>query len=161
MTDRSAVLWYNETMIYLVADHGGYKKKNAIRDWLRGKKIAVTDLGPKTLRPGDDYPIMARALAKAVLKKHGAFGVAVCRSGVGMALAANKIRGVRAAQISSPRMAKKAKADENVNVISLAADFQPLPAMKAIITAALTTTFSESTRAKRRLREIKSIEHGR
>src|SRR5689334_17968038 len=103
-------------MIFVVADHGGYAVKQRLITWLRGQGFSVTDLGPTKLKPSDDYPQQARLLARAIQRQPGSRGIAICRSGVGMAMAANKFSGIRAAQVFSPLMAKKSRLDEDANI---------------------------------------------
>ncbi len=147
-------------MIYLASDHGGFKLKTTIARWLTEQGYPVTDLGPAHLDVSDDYPVWAATLARHVQRQRNSRGIAVCRSGIGMAIVANKFSGVRAAQAFSSLMAKKSRLDENANVLSLAADYHDWPELRAILRAWLTTKYRPTKRFNRRLREIGRLEHG-
>ncbi len=148
-------------MIYIVSDHGGFDAKGHLTRWLLSHKVPVIDLGPEKPDPKDDYPVWAARLAKQVQKKKKSMGIALCRSGVGMAIVANKFDGIRAAQAHTPAMAAKSRQDEDTNVLSLAADYLSQREMRSIIRSWLTTKYKAKSRYQRRLREIQKIEHGR
>lgn len=148
-------------MVFLTSDHGGFVVKQKIERWLNARGIQVQDLGPTRLKPTDDYPVWASRLARAVKRHPGSHGIALCRSGVGMAIAANKFSGIRAAQAFSPAMAKASRRDEDANVLSLAADYHTLLELQKIIGAWLKTPYKPTKRFSRRLRELKRLEHGR
>lgn len=148
-------------MVFLVADHGGFAMKQRLLAWLRRAGIPAQDLGPTRRVPDDDYPIRAATLARAVRSRPGSFGVAVCRSGVGMALAANKHRGIRAVQALTPTIAVQSRRDEDTNILSLAADYQSFRMMTTIVKRWLATSFSGRPRHRRRLRQLAALEHGR
>lgn len=148
-------------MIYLVADHGGYKKKQIIREWLKGRGHRIRDLGPTALNPQDDYPILASALARKIQADPKSFGIAICRTGIGMNIVANKFRGIRSMQAESAAAVKQARRDEDVNVITLAGDRQTVSRMKQLITAAISTRYQAAPRRRRRLAQISRLGHGR
>lgn len=152
---------YTDTMIYVAADHGGFAKKQRLVAWLRSRGHQVIDLGPAHSSPSDDYPIWSARLARAVQGDRRGLGVLLCRSGVGMALVANKFAGIRAVQGWSGRVAKQSRRDENTNVLSLASDFQSLDDMKDIVRSWLAQSFRPVARYQRRLRQITRIEHVR
>ncbi len=152
---------YYQPMIFLVSDHGGFAVKQRVFAWLKRTRHDVHDLGPLKRLPDDDYPIRASTLARAVQTHPGSFGIAVCRTGVGMAMAANKHRGIRALQAMTPAIAARSRRDEDTNVLSLAADWQSWPAMTTIITRWLNTPFNGQPRHRRRLRQVSRLEHGR
>lgn len=148
-------------MIYLVSDHGGFDAKGHLFRWLQSHKIPVIDLGPDKADATDDYPIWAARLARQVQKSKKSMGIALCRSGVGMAIVTNKFTGIRAAQAFTPAMAAKSRQDEDSNVLSLAADFLSQRELRLIVRSWLTTKFKALPRYKRRLREISALEHVR
>lgn len=148
-------------MLYVVSDHGGFTLKQRLVAWLQEQGYSVTDLGPTKRRPNDDYPLAARQLARAVQISPKSFGIAVCRTGVGMAIVTNKHRGIRAVQGTTIALARRSRQDENTNVLSLAADYQTLQQSKRIISIWLATPFKGQRRHVRRLHEIKKIEHAR
>lgn len=83
--------------VYIASDHAGFELKQALAAFLREKGIAVEDMGPSIYKEYDDYPDFILPLAKKVAEEKGSFGVAIGASGQGEAMAANRIRGVRAA----------------------------------------------------------------
>ena len=109
-------------MIVIGCDHGGYKLKQEIKKYLEEKQIEYEDVGSFS-EEITDYPIYAKKVAEKVSKKECEKGILVCRSGDGMAIVANKFKGVRAANISNPEVAKFSKADDNINVIALGGDY--------------------------------------
>lgn len=145
-------------MTYLVSDHGGWALKRKVFRQLKLRGHEVTDLGPARLERQDDYPLWAAKLARQVQHHPGSQGIAICRSGVGMAMVTNKFSGIRAAQALTPAMAKQARRDENSNILSLAADYHSWSEIQQIIRAWLTTIYRPTKRFQRRLREIKRLE---
>lgn len=148
-------------MLYVVADHGGFTLKEKVLAWLRQEKIAVVDLGPERVVKNDDYPLAATRLAQAVRRSPQHRGIAICRTGVGMAMVSNKHRGIRAVQAITPAIAVRSRQDENTNVLSLAADYQTWPVVQSTILQWLSASYQGKARHQRRLRQIKKIEHGR
>lgn len=148
-------------MVYLVSDHGGFDAKGHLVRWLQSHKVPVVDLGPTKPVADDDYPVWAARLARQVQKTKKSMGIALCRSGVGMAIVANKFSGIRAAQAFTPSMASKTRKDEDSNVLSLAADYLSQRELRAIVRAWLTTKYKPVARYQRRLKEIRTIEHER
>lgn len=148
-------------MVYLVSDHGGYDAKAHLVRWLQGLKIPVVDLGPTSPKLEDDYPLWAAKLARQLQRSKRSYGVALCRSGIGMAMVANKFSGIRAAQAFSPSMAAQSRRDEDSNVLALAADYHSQRELRAIVRAWLSTKYKAETRFQRRLKEIRALEHAR
>jgi ribose 5-phosphate isomerase B len=143
--------------VYLASDHAGFVKKQHLASKLAGK-FAVVDLGPEQLNPGDDYPVFAERVARAVVEDAGSMGVLVCDSGQGMEIAANKVDGVRAAVAWNEHIAYETRRDNNSNVLSLPAAELSEEEMLGIVTTWLSTEFSEEVRHQRRIDEIKDIE---
>ena len=106
-------------MIYLGADHNGFWLKEELKQYLKRKKIACKDLGSFKHHKNDDYPDYAVKVARNITGAH--LGILICGSGHGMAIAANKIRSVRAATAGSIFSAKKAREDDHANVLVLSA----------------------------------------
>jgi ribose 5-phosphate isomerase B len=145
-------------VIYLVADHGGFRAKERLKRALGRQRRRVEDLGPARLDPSDDYPPAAARLALAVHRSAQHRGIALCRSGVGMAVVANKFPGIRAVTAVDPWSARRARQDEDANVLALAADRLTDDAILRISQAFLTTRFAAIPRYRRRLRQIRKIE---
>lgn len=147
-------------MIFLGADHGGYKFKEKLKEHLQSKGYEIEDLGTHSEDP-IDYPVIAKKVALKVIEDANNRGIVLCRSGTGVCIAANKIAGIRAAEAASPELAKAARNDDNVNVLCLAADYMTFPQIKKISETFLTTAFGAEERYKRRLKQIELIEKGK
>lgn len=106
-------------MIAIGSDHGGYKLKEEIKRYLDEIGIEYKDFGTNS-EERTDYPIYAKKVAKAIQNKECDKGILVCKSSYGMTIVANKFKGVRAASITNEEAAKFAKADDDVNVVTLA-----------------------------------------
>jgi ribose 5-phosphate isomerase B len=143
--------------IFLGADHKGYELKNVIREHLQHHGYDVADKGALTLEAGDDYPKYAYTVATAVLGEEEAFGVLVCGSGQGMAMAANRVRGIRAALVWSPAEGRAARRDDNANVLVLPADMIDVDTALAITDDFLEQKFSGEERHQRRLDQIEEL----
>ncbi len=147
-------------MIILAADHGGWAMKQKIRQWLASTGLVVEDLSPAR-HVGDDYPVIARQIAQQLKQHPVALAIAVCRSGVGFAIATNKLPGMRAVQGWSPAVAAAARKEEAANILSLAADHQTFHEMHTIISAWLRAKPSSLVRHRRRRTQLTNLEHGR
>ncbi len=145
-------------MIYLASDHGGFKLKETIEKHLREKGDDVIDLGPKKLDSTDDFPDFVIPLAKKVAESEENLGIVLCRNGVGVEVAANKIDGVRAALSWDPKHAASSRRDDNSNVLALPADYlDPKKAIK-VLDSWLSTPYSKEPRFERRLKKIEREE---
>ena len=146
--------------IYLGADHRGFALKEQIKEKLMNKGHEVVDVGAAALNKDDDYPEFAGAVAKKVSEDPGARrGIVICGSGIGADIAANKFKGVRSALALSPEHITIARHDDDVNVLSLAADFIDREKAFAIVKAFIVTPFAkDEARYKRRLDEIAAFE---
>lgn len=139
------------------ADHRGFKLKNLIIDFLKRKGYEICDYGTHS-EDSADYPNFAFEVAQDVAKKEIRFGILLCYSGLGMTMAANKVRGVRAALCTKPEFARLARAHNNANILVLPAGFiKSRKVWQAIINNFLDTKF-DSGRHLRRLNIIKNYE---
>jgi len=143
-------------MIYLGADHRGFKLKEKIKDWLKEWGVEFTDLGNARFDPVDDFPDFAFAVAKKVNQGQGQ-GILLCGSG-GMALAANKFKGVRAVETWNVATAEHAKAHDAANVLMIAADFVDDLMAKKMVKIWLDTKVKQDEKYQRRLAKISKIE---
>ena len=109
-------------MIALGCDHGGYKLKEEIKKYLEEKEIPYKDFGTNS-QERTDYPIYAEKVAKSLQAKECDSGILICTTGLGMCMAANKFKGIRAAVCSDEALAKQAKEHSNVNVLVLPVAF--------------------------------------
>ncbi len=145
--------------IFIASDHAGFTKKQVLaRALAHDGDFDVVDLGPEQLNPGDDYPVFAERVARAVVEHHGSMGILVCDSGQGMEMAANKIDGVRAAVAWNEHIAYETRRDNNSNVLSLPAAELSEAEMLKVAQTWLQTEFSGSERHERRIEEIKQLE---
>jgi glycine hydroxymethyltransferase len=106
--------------IALGADHGGYEMKDAIKNWLAERGCVYADFGAHSSE-AVDYPDYAYAVAREIAAKNFDFGVLICKSGIGMSIAANRIPGVRAALVNDEKSARLSRAHNDANVLILSA----------------------------------------
>ena len=144
--------------IAIASDHGGFEQKELLREWLIGLGHEVTDFGCDS-EDSVDYPDYAVPAAEAVASGEADRGVLVCGTGVGMALAADKVRGVRAANIVRADFAKLCREHNDANVITLSGRFVSLDENKQIVETFLTTDFAGG-RHERRVAKIMAIQEG-
>jgi ribose 5-phosphate isomerase B len=139
--------------IIIGADHAGFALKEKIKLSLAAKQVTLRDLTP-TFVDGDDYPKVGFDVARAVSKNPKARGILVCGSGIGIAIAANRINGARAFDAHSVEEVKLAREHNDANVIVLSGwKMKNAEALK-MIEAFLTTPFSKVVRHKRRVKEL-------
>lgn len=144
--------------IGLAADHGGFELKNTVHLFLKDKGYEVEDFGAFELDLQDDYPDFIIPLAEAVAAKKVDRGIAICGSGVGAAIAANKIAGVRAALINDHFSAHQGVEDDNMNLLCLGGRVTGFAAAEEYIVSFLNAEFSGLERHKRRLAKISLLE---
>lgn len=137
-------------------DHGGFEQKDQLLQWLESQGYQVTNRGCDSA-DRVDYPDHAVLVAKDVASGDADFGILVCGTGIGMAIAANKVRGIRAANITSVDFAKLTRQHNDANVLTLSGRFVSLEQNKAIIEAFLATQF-EGGRHVGRIDKIAKIE---
>ncbi len=142
--------------ILLGADHGGFRLKEAVRKWLESKGYLVEDNGCFSAERCD-YPDYAVKVAREVASTKNALGILFCGTGIGMSIAANKIKGIRAALIHNEYSARMAKEHNNANIICLGG--RVLNETQAIdsINAFLNAEFQQG-RHSRRLKKITDLE---
>lgn len=144
--------------IVIGCDHGGPELKNEIADYLRGKGFAVIDCG---IEPGEkvDYPVMAYKVTKYITKGEADLGILICGTGIGMSMAANKVKGIRAAACSEVYSAKFTRLHNNANVLCFGARVIGPETAKMLVDAFVDTDF-EGGRHERRVNLITAIENG-
>lgn len=143
--------------VYLGADHGGFKLKEKLKSFL-AKDYKVVDLGAKKYVKTDDYPIYAAKVGRKVAKYKDSLGILICASGQGVCVAANKVKGVRAALAEHIKDAYTARNDDDCNIICLQGKCVSLDKAKKIVIKFLDTEFGKAKRYKRRVNEIKRLE---
>jgi ribose 5-phosphate isomerase B len=144
--------------IGIAADHGGYDLKKTIHSFLVASGYEVVDFGAYDLNLQDDYPDFVIPLAKAVANKEVDRGIAVCGSGVGASVVANKVSGVRAALINDHFSAHQGVEDDNLNLLCLGGRVTGNMAAEEYVQAFLNAKFSGAERHLRRLQKVHSLE---
>lgn len=144
--------------IGICSDHGGFELKSIIHPFLAQSGYEVVDYGAFTMDERDDYPDFVVPLARAIAAQEIKRGIAICGSGVGAAIAANKIAGVRAALIGDHFSAHQGVEDDDMNMICLGGRIIGFANAQELITAFLLATFSEAERHNRRLEKVKLLE---
>jgi ribose 5-phosphate isomerase B len=144
--------------VYLGSDHAGFELKAALGQALTAAGHEVTDCGPPSYHEDDDYPPYVMRAAAAAIGDPGSFGVVIGGSGNGEQIAANKIRGVRAALAWSEETARLARLHNDANVLSLGARMHPVRDAISFAMVFLQTPFSGEARHVRRLAEISAYE---
>ena len=144
--------------IGIAADHGGFVLKNIIHDYLIKSGYEVVEFGATVQDDADDYPDFVIPLAKAVAAKEVERGIAICGSGVGASIAANKVAGVRSALINDHFSAHQGVEDDDMNLLSLGGRITGIEVAKELVAAFLNATFTGVERHLRRLRKIEAIE---
>lgn len=134
--------------ISIASDHAGYNEKQVLAAYLKEKGYEVIDEGPEN-DDRVDYPDYAKIVARAVTDKKADRGVLVCGTGIGMAMAANKISGIRAANVTTPEFALLSREHNDANVVALSARFVDESTNKAILDTFLTTPFGGGRHAGR------------
>ena len=143
-------------MIVIGCDHGGYKLKEEVKRYLEEKEIQYEDVGTYSEERAD-YPLMAKEVCKKVSDKKAEKGILICRSGYGMAIVANKFKGVRCAPIYNEESAKFSRMHNDTNVLALGADYLSTHEAICILRIWLATDF-EGGRHSERLQMIEEIE---
>ena len=143
--------------IVIGADHGGFEQKQELKAYIANElDCEVEDMGCDSTE-SVDYPDYAAPVARAVAEGSADFGVLVCGTGIGMAIAADKIDGVRASSITSPAFAELFRQHNNGNVVCLSGRFVDLDVNKEIVKTFLTTAF-EGGRHEGRIAKITALE---
>ena len=138
--------------ICISSDHAGYETKEFIKDLLIKSKISTVDLGP-FLNKSVDYPDYAKKVSNRVSKRKSEIGILVCGSGTGMAISANKTKGIRAAVGYNIKSTQLSRQHNNANVLCLGSRLTKRKDIKKIIKIFLNTKF-EGGRHKRRVKKI-------
>lgn len=143
--------------IYIGSDHAGYKAKEKLKKFLEKKKIWYKDIGTHSSE-STDYPDYAFKVAEKVSENKDARGILICGTGTGMVMAANKVKGIRAAVAYDNYSAKMSRNDNDSNVLCLRGRKFPYEDLEKIVNIWLKTPFSGAKRHKRRINKIKRYE---
>jgi len=146
--------------IGIATDHGGFELKEKLVARLRAAGHEVADFGAHQSTPDDDYPDFVIPLGRAVAAGEVDRGVAVCGSGVGACVCANKVKGVRACLIEDHFSAKQGVEDDNLNLICLGGRIEGPELAWDLIQTFLQAEFSQAPRHVRRLAKVAALEAG-
>jgi len=142
----------------IAADHGGFNLKEEVKAWLNSAGHQIQDFGAHQLDQFDDYPDYVVPLARAVASGEVKYGIAICGSGVGASIGANKVAGVRAALIHDSFSAHQGVEDDDMNLICLGGRVIGIKIAEELITAFLNARYIGAERHRRRLEKIKALE---
>ena len=142
--------------IAIGSDHAGFSVKEIIRKYLEGAGYAVSDLGTSS-EESVDYPDYGKAVGERVVSQQADFGIAVCGTGIGISIAANKVRGIRAALAHDVSTARLAREHNDANVLALGGRIVTSEAAIEMVQVFLTTAYPGG-RHRRRLDKITAIE---
>ena len=142
--------------IAIGSDHLGLELKNMIRDFLKDKEIEVNDFGTISKEP-IDYPDIAKKVAKAVAKNDYERGILICGTGIGMAIAANKVKGIRAAVCHDLYSAERSRKSNNAQIMAIGALIIGPELAKKLVEVWLNSEF-QGGRSERKVKKIMEIE---
>jgi ribose 5-phosphate isomerase B len=142
--------------VALGADHAGFRLKEGVKQFLDSLHVPYTDFGTDTDQPVD-YPDYALHVASAVASGQADRGILVCGTGIGMAIAANKVRGVRAAPVVDLESARLSREHNNANILALAGRLTPIDQAREFVRIFLETPF-QGGRHQRRIDKIAGLE---
>lgn len=143
--------------IAIGSDHAGFHLKQELAIWLRNQGHDITDVGTHSSE-SVDYPDFARAAGRLVADGMTDRGILICGSGVGTCIAANKIKGVRAAVCHDTFSAKQGVEDDDMNAVCLGARIIGFELAREVLNAFLNARFSHEARHERRLQKVLDIE---
>lgn len=147
-------------LIYIGADHRGFRMKESLKQYLKNSGYEVVDVGNENLVEGDDYPDFAAIAARKVsLDPVNSRAILICGSGVGMDIVANKFQNVRSVLAANADQAVASRNDDDTNALCLSADYTEDADAQKIVAAWIPAQFSGEERHKRRLRKLEDIEN--
>ena len=145
--------------VALAADHAGWPLRERVLAEISALGHELIDCGPAAMEPGDDYPDRASAVARAIVTGRAERGLVICGSGVGAAVAANKIRDIRACMCHDSFSARQGVEDDDMNVLCLGARVIGDELAAELVRDVLAARFSGLERHRRRLGKIAALEH--
>ena len=143
-------------MIAIASDHGGYPLKEHIKAYLAAKGITCQDFGTDSTE-SCDYPAFGKAAAQAVASGQCEWGIVICTTGIGISIAANKIRGIRCAHCADPLEAELTRRHNDANMMAIGAGFTGEKLAERMVEVFLSTDF-EGGRHARRVDKIMALE---
>jgi len=145
--------------IVISSDHAGFVYKAVLIEMLSEEGYSIEDLGAYSEIADDDYPDYAEKVAKALQNKEGERGILICGSSVGVSVAANKFKGIRAAVCHDTYSAHQSVEHDDANILCIGQRVVGIALAKDIVRAFLNARFSDEARHKRRLAKIADIEN--
>jgi len=145
-------------IIYIGADHAGFQLKERLKLMFENNGFVVHDMGNSEYEQTDDYPDFAKLVAEKVAKGRTARGILCCNNGVGMCIAANKVKGARAVLTDNESIVREAVVDDDVNILCLGQGHLDMKDAEKIALVFLAANFSNEARHKRRLKKIAIME---
>jgi ribose 5-phosphate isomerase B len=145
--------------VHIGSDHAGLELKSALVTHLKSAGHDVVDHGPHEYDALDDYPVFCIPAAQAVAHENGSFGIVLGGSGNGEQIAANKVKGIRAALVWNIETAKLAREHNDANVIAIGGRMHPIEMCKELIDVFLATPFTNDERHVRRIGLISKFEN--
>jgi ribose 5-phosphate isomerase B len=134
--------------VVIGCDHGAFQMKEALKEYLSEKEIEVLDVGTHS-EDSVDYPEFSRKVCNAVLEGKGEKGIVLCGTGIGVSIAANKVKGIRCALCSESYSAKMTRAHNDANVLAMGARVVGIELAKMIVDTFLATEFEGGRHARR------------
>jgi|SRR5690554_5584328 len=128
--------------VVIGSDHAGFEMKEFVKEHLAKKGITVSDVGAKSLE-SVDYPVFGKTVGNKVVKENYDFGIVICGTGIGISIAANKVKGVRAALVHDEETARLAKEHNNANVLAFGGRNTEKDMALKILDSYLSSTFEE------------------
>ncbi|HLJ91276.1 MAG TPA: RpiB/LacA/LacB family sugar-phosphate isomerase [Candidatus Angelobacter sp.] len=142
----------------IAADHGGFGLKEELISYLRSSGHEVIDVGAHELDPNDDYPDFVIPLTRIILEGKVQRGIAICGSGVGASVCANKVVGIRAALIQDHFSAQQGVEDDHVNILCMGGRTMGPAVARDLVNTFLAAEYSQGERHLRRLQKVASLE---
>lgn len=142
--------------VSIATDHNGVVEKQELINFLNELNVSVLDCSTNNT-PTDDYPDFAEVVAKNVATNESDLGILLCGTGIGMSIAANKVKGIRCAKVSSVDEARLSKEHNNANIIALSYK-ENMDVLKEMIKTFIETPFSNEERHARRVEKINNLE---
>ncbi|MCX7880976.1 MAG: RpiB/LacA/LacB family sugar-phosphate isomerase [Patescibacteria group bacterium] len=141
--------------IFIAADHRGFELKNKIIEYLQEKDIRIEDLGNYQYDPLDDYPDFAKKVAQAVLQNPKDFlGIVICGSGVGVAIAVNRFKGIRCGIGFEIEQVKHIRENDHINILALPSDYLEFEKAKNLVDAFLSSIPKTEEKYLRRIKKL-------
>ena len=145
-------------MIALGSDHGGFDLKERIKAYLDKENIPYKDFGCDS-KESCDYPVFGKAAAEAVASGACEKGIVICTTGIGISIAANKVKGIRCALLDNPMSARLTREHNDTNMMALGAAVTGEMLALEIVDVWLDTEFSHAERHQRRIDKVMAYEH--